>query len=184
MARLDPAIQSNTLKRQSLWPLDGRLKGGHGVFGVRIDLNRNDSREGRNGKAERVFTAVKAGSAYFGIVFGAGFVLGVLRYLVVAPAVGERTAVLIEMPVILAVSWVVSRWLVGWFGVRGALGPRLVMGAVAFGVLMGAEAGLAVFGFGRTLAQHIAGYRETTPLIGLLGQMVFGLIPVIQLWRR
>jgi len=129
-----------------------------------------------------VQTALRAGIAYFAVVFAAGFVLGVLRILVVIPKLGELTAVLIELPVILALSWWVSRWLTARFGVGGTMGPRLVMGAVAFGVLMVAEAGMAVLLFGRSLSQHFAGYREMTALIGLLGQIVFGLIPVMQLW--
>lgn len=135
-------------------------------------------------KVEFVFTAVKAGIAYFGVVFSAAFVLGVLRSLVMAPALGERTAVLIELPVILALSWVVSRWLVATFAVGGTIGLRLVMGAIAFGVLMVAEAGMAVVLFGRSLAEHVASYRDTTQQIGLLAQMGFALIPAFQFLVR
>ena len=124
--------------------------------------------------------ALKAGAAYFGVVFGAGFVLGVLRTLVVIPRVGEQTAVLLELPVILALSWVVARWLVVKFEV-GGLGSRLLMGAVAFGLTMAGELGLAVFVFGRTVSEHLASFRSGLAVLGLAAQVVFALIPAIQL---
>jgi hypothetical protein len=39
---------------------------------------------------------LKAAVAYFAIVFGAGFVLGPIRILLVVPLVGERVAELLE----------------------------------------------------------------------------------------
>jgi len=41
---------------------------------------------------------LKAGAVYFGVVFGAGFVLGTVRVIWVVPHLGERTAELIEAP--------------------------------------------------------------------------------------
>lgn len=46
-----------------------------------------------------------AGLAYFTLVFAAGFALGTARVLVLLPGVGETTAVLLELPLILTVSW-------------------------------------------------------------------------------
>jgi hypothetical protein len=48
---------------------------------------------------------------YFLIVFGAGFVLGTIRVLVVVPQLGERTAELLEMPVMLIVIVAAARWI-------------------------------------------------------------------------
>ena len=129
-----------------------------------------------------MLAALKAGVAYFGVVFGAGFVLGVFRTLVVIPRVGERTAVMLELPIILALSWVVARWLVGKFEVSESLGSRLLMGGLAFGLAMVGETGVAVFALGRSIVEHFASYRDGTALLGLAAQMVFGLIPAIQLW--
>jgi hypothetical protein len=47
--------------------------------------------------------SIKAGLAYFALVFGAGFVLGVLRVSFLVPRFGERIAELGEMPLMLAV---------------------------------------------------------------------------------
>lgn len=57
----------------------------------------------------------KAGTAYFSLVFGAGFAMGTIRVPFVAPRLGERAAELIEMPfmlvvVVLAASFVTKRF--------------------------------------------------------------------------
>src|SRR5208337_4093029 len=59
-----------------------------------------------------VMQLVKAGVLYFALVFGAGFVLGTIRTLWVVPRVGTRTAELMEMPIMLAVTIVAARWTV------------------------------------------------------------------------
>ncbi len=44
---------------------------------------------------------LKAGVLYFAVVFGAGFILGPVRILWVAPRLGTRMAELLEMPIML-----------------------------------------------------------------------------------
>ena len=46
---------------------------------------------------------IKGGLEYFALVFGTGFVLGVLRVSFLVPRLGERLAELAEMPLMLAV---------------------------------------------------------------------------------
>ena len=46
---------------------------------------------------------ISGGFAYFALVFGAGFVLGVLRISFLVPRFGERLAELAEMPLMLLV---------------------------------------------------------------------------------
>ena len=124
--------------------------------------------------------AALAGLAYFGVVFAAGFALGTLRVLVLAPRLGEIAAVLLELPIILAMSWVACRWLVTRFDVPKMLSARLVMGGVALAVLLVAEIGVSAFGFGRSLSAHLEQYRRLPALIGLAGQVAFALFPIIQ----
>jgi len=47
---------------------------------------------------------VKAGVVYFALVFAVGFVLGAIRTLWAVPRVGTRTAELMEMPIMFAVT--------------------------------------------------------------------------------
>ncbi len=124
--------------------------------------------------------AAWAGLAYFGVVFAAGFGLGTLRVLVLAPKLGENAAVLLELPIILAVSWAACRWLIARFGVPKMLTDRLVMGGLAFSVLIVAEIGVSVLGFGWTLSAHLEHYRQIPALIGLAGQVAFAWFPILQ----
>jgi len=124
--------------------------------------------------------ALKAGLVYFGIVFAAGFIFGAVRVTVLEPRVGAALAVIVEGPIILAVSWTVCRRLITRFSVPSSLAPRLAMGGAAFGLLIIAEVGLSLSMFGRTLAEHFAIYRNAGGVIGLAGQLVFGLFPVVQ----
>lgn len=121
------------------------------------------------------------GTAYVAAVFAAGFVLGVLRTLVMVPLLGEMAAVLVELPVILAVAWLVcTRILRRWpLSPAAAVG----MGAIAFLLLMGAEASLSTLLAGRSLAQHLALYAQLPHQVGLAGQLAFAVIPWIQARR-
>ena len=125
--------------------------------------------------------ALKAGSAYFAIVFCAGFLLGTMRVLALVPHVGEVIAVAIELPVMLIVSWIVCAWLIARLSVPRDAASRLAMGGLAFGLLMAAEIGVSILGFGRTMAEHMETYRHATALLGLLGQLAFALFPLVQL---
>ena len=127
---------------------------------------------------------IKAGLAYFGAVFVVGFILGAVRVLVLVPRLGETASVLLEVPVILAVSWRVSGWTTREFRVSSAVPRRLLMGVVAFALLMLAEMGVSVFAFGRSIEDHFAAYRSSLGVIGLIAQIAFAFIPLMQRnWR-
>lgn len=128
--------------------------------------------------------ALAAGLAYFTIVFAAGFMLGTLRVMWLAPMLGEIMAVLLELPLMLAVSWLSCTWLVRRFAVPPQAAARLGMGAIAFTCLMLAEALLAVTLFGQSLQQFLSGFQNTQAQLGLAGQLAFALIPLLQAARR
>lgn len=124
--------------------------------------------------------ALAAGMLYFMAVFAAGFALGTLRVLVLLPRMGELAAVAVELPAMLALSWILAGWIVSRRRVPPAPGARLAMGGVALALLLMAEAGLGVLGFGQSLAQHLAHYATPAGALGLAGQLGFGLMP----WLR
>lgn len=119
-----------------------------------------------------------AGLFYFGTVFAAGVALGAVRVTLLVPAMGEFGAVLVELPVILGLAWLAAGWAVRRFDVPVGL-PRLVMGEVAFVLLIGAEFALGV-ALGRPPGAVVAGWATPAGALGLAGQVVFGALP----WLR
>jgi hypothetical protein len=123
---------------------------------------------------------IQAGAAYCAVVFLCGFVLGAARVLIVAPHIGEIAAVLLEAPIILSVSWVVSAWCVDRFRVREGAAPRIIMGTAAFALMMVAEFGVSVAVFHHSLAEHLSGYRTVSGAIGFAAQFAFLWFPLLQ----
>jgi hypothetical protein len=127
--------------------------------------------------------AVVAGLAYFAIVFAAGFVLGAIRTLILVPRVGPVAAVLIELPVMLAIAWFACGWAVQHFSVPPEFTTRLVVGVVAFVLLMLAELALSVVAFRGTVAGFFTGLKRPEGSLGLAGQILFAAMPLIRIWR-
>jgi len=121
-------------------------------------------------------TALCLGLRYFAGVFAAGFGLGTVRTLWLAPALGESVAVAAELPVMLGISWWWCRRVLA--GSSPPLPARAVIGGTAFLWLMLAELGLSL-ALGRTLAAHVAGLLAPAALPGLAGQLVFAVLPLI-----
>jgi len=128
--------------------------------------------------------ALRAGLAYFALVFAVGFVLGTLRVLVVVPLLGEFFAVALEVPVMLAICWVACAILTRRFAVPAEMSPRLVMGGVAFVLLLGAELVLAATAFGRGPMAFATELARPTGAAGFAGQVLFAHFPWIQARRQ
>jgi hypothetical protein len=122
----------------------------------------------------------RAGAVYFALVFALGFVLGTARVLAVAPILGETLATLVELPAMLAASWLLCGWCVRRFDVPCAGGERVAMGALAFALLMLAEFSLSSVLMDRSAAAHFARYGEIGPALGLAAQLAFAAFPVVR----
>lgn len=122
--------------------------------------------------------AVRAAFAYFAIVFATGFVLGTIRTLGLAPRLGEVAAVAVEIPFMLLVAALACRWLVRRLAVPPRAADRIVMGGLAFVLLMVAELCLAL-GFGTPPAAFLAGLAAPAGALGLAAQVVFALLPLV-----
>jgi hypothetical protein len=123
--------------------------------------------------------AIKAGIGYFAIVFAAGFVLGAVRTLVLAPRIGALGAVLTELPLMLIVARMACLWLVARFDVGSFWTECLLMGVVAFVLLMLAELVLSLAVFGGTVAGFVAELGTPEGAIGLAGQVAFAAMPLL-----
>jgi hypothetical protein len=129
-------------------------------------------------------STLKAAVAYAAIAFAAGFVLGTVRVLIVAPRLGAPLAMLLEAPVMLAVSWAACTACI-----RAARLPRttaagLLTGGTAFLLLQAAEMALAAVAFGRSPQAYLGDLATLAGTEGLAAQVAFGLFPVIQVRLR
>lgn len=122
---------------------------------------------------------LKAGVLYFALVFGAGFVLGTIRTLLVVPRVGARAAELIEAPVMLVVTIIVARWIVGRFAIPSAPSLRLGMGGIALVLLLLAELGLVRWIRGLSIREYFATRDPVSGTVYYLMLLVFAVMPLL-----
>ncbi|MES2540860.1 MAG: hypothetical protein V4583_09775 [Pseudomonadota bacterium] len=119
---------------------------------------------------------VKAGLAYVIPVFAVAFVLGALRVTVVAPALGPLAAVALEVPLVLALSWVVAGRVLARWPLRD---KRPALALLAFALLMVLELATAL-AFGQSPAQFLTAMTTPAGALGLAGQIGFALIPLVR----
>jgi hypothetical protein len=122
-----------------------------------------------------------AASLYAAAAFAAGFVLGSMRILLLAPALGEFAAVALELPVMLAISWVAFGVIAARLHLPYALGTGVRIGLVALVLLLLAEFVLGLTLFARAPAAILDGWLNASGLLGLAGQILFALIPPLRL---
>jgi hypothetical protein len=121
---------------------------------------------------------VKAGATYFALVFWAGFVLGTIRVLWLVPAVGTRTAELLEMPVMLMVIILSARWVARHFKVPYAASSRLGMGGIAVALLLLLDFTVVLWIRGLSLSQYIESFD---PVAGTAYFVMLGVCAVMPL---
>jgi hypothetical protein len=123
-------------------------------------------------------STLKAAMLYFGLVFGAGFVFGIVRTLWLASLVGERIAELIETPFMLIVVWMAARYIVGRMkGLTSA--HRLATGGLALLVLLLAELGVTLFLREQSLGEYVATRDPVSGAVYLLALALFAAAPTL-----
>ena len=122
---------------------------------------------------------IKAGLAYFVLVFGAGFILGAIRVPFLVPRLGERIAEIIEMPVMFVIVLLSAKFIVRRFALPATTSARLRVGLLALGLVLAAEILLAVAIQKQSLGQYIASRDPVSGTIFLLLLALFALMPLI-----
>jgi hypothetical protein len=122
--------------------------------------------------------AFKAAILYFALVFGAGFVLGIMRTLWLVPRVGERTAELVETPLMVIVVFLAARSIVGRMNVL-TLAQRLEIGALALLLLLLAELGVVLFLREQSLGAYVATRDPVSGAAYLLALALFAAAPTL-----
>ena len=123
------------------------------------------------------------GVVYFALVFGVGFLLGILRVLVLVPSLGERWAELAEMPLMLIAIIFAARFVVRRFPATQRA-SYLASGGVALILLIAVELSVVLTLRGMSISQYVA---ERDPVAGsvYVGMLVvFAVMPWLLGGRR
>jgi hypothetical protein len=122
---------------------------------------------------------LKSGALYFALVFGAGFVLGTIRVLLVVPRIATRTAELIETPVMILVSFIAARWTIRPLVAQPTTTERIAIGFVALALLVIAEFTFAIWFQDLTISEYLA---SRDPVAGTAYVIALGLFAVMPLF--
>jgi len=121
----------------------------------------------------------KAGVVYFSLVFAAGFALGTARVLLLVSRLGERTAELIEAPVMIVVSYFAARWVVRRCVLPRTAGHRLAVGLIALALMLGFEFGLVLQLRGLTLTEYFATRDPVSGAVYYLSLILYAFYPLL-----
>ena len=122
---------------------------------------------------------LKAGALYFVLVFGAGFVLGPIRILWVVPRVGERTAELMEAPIMLSVIVLAARWIARRVAAPPTAPKLLGVGFVALGLLLAVEFTVVLWLRGLTIGEYFARRDPVAGTVYIVMLGVFAMMPLL-----
>lgn len=123
--------------------------------------------------------AIRAGLAYFSVVFATGFALGTLRVLWLVPRLGERLAELAETPLMLLVSLLAARWVVRRFAVPDASMPRLQVGLLALALLVCCELTVVLAIRGLTFTEYLETRDPVSGTVYLASLALFAVLPAL-----
>lgn len=121
-----------------------------------------------------------AGAAYFAILFGAGTAFGLARVLFVSPHLGTLGGVLVELPVMMALAWVVCGWLADHLQVGPRLAYRVAMGGTAFVLFIAVEVALSLVLGGRLTEVSMNSADAWAPAVGFAAQAAACAFPLIR----
>ena len=107
-------------------------------------------------------SGIVRGVVYVALVFGAGFLLGIVRVMALEPRLGERWAELAEAPLMLAAIVLAARFVVRRFPAPRR-GGYLVSGGIALLLLLLVEISVVLGMRGLSIGEYLA---ERDPLAG------------------
>ncbi len=122
----------------------------------------------------------RAGVTYFALVFGAGFLLGMVRVPLLVPRLGERWAELAEMPVMAVVIVVATGHVLRRFPAVRTAARSAAVGLLALFLLVTAELGLALVIQDRSLGDYIASRDPVSGSVYVALLLVYAAMP----WLR
>jgi hypothetical protein len=126
-----------------------------------------------------VIDEVAAAATYFACVFGAGFILGMIRVPFLVPRLGVRTAELLEMPIMLIVVVLAAKRIVRGFHLARYFRSRILVGCIALGFVIAAELSFALLLGRQSAGDYIASRDPVSGSVYLALLALFALMPAI-----
>lgn len=131
-------------------------------------------------RSQDAFRILCAAASYFAIVFGAGFLLGLIRVPFLVPRLGERAAELLEMPFMFIAIFLAAGFLVRKPTFRWSANSWGWVGIVALFLMMGAEVLLGVILAGREIGEY---WMNRDPVSGAVYFAMLGVFAAMP-WIR
>ncbi|MDX1487476.1 MAG: hypothetical protein R3268_04695 [Acidiferrobacterales bacterium] len=125
---------------------------------------------------------IRAG-VYFGLVFSVGFLLGVVRVLWVVPSLGERTAEILETPLMLGASFIFAHFVVRRFPGKTRF-EHLLSGAIALALLLAFEFTVVLGLRGLSVSEYLSSRDPVAGSVYAVSLLVFALLPWLVAGRR
>lgn len=116
------------------------------------------------------------GAVYFALVFASGFILGFIRVLIVVPRLGERTAELIEAPVMLTAIYFAARFITRRFAALHPL-EYLHSGLFALLLLLVTEFSVVLGLRGLSIREYLTERDPVAGAVYLVLLIIFALMP-------
>ncbi|MBI1260195.1 MAG: hypothetical protein GC184_00560 [Rhizobiales bacterium] len=119
---------------------------------------------------------LRAAALYFGLTFGAGFMLGPIRTLLLEPNLGPFFATLLEAPLMLVAMTAIAIWILRQYDLHTAP-ARLAMGGLAFVFLMIIEMLGALLMYGQGPGEYATSLATPEGILRFALFVFFGLLP-------
>lgn len=126
-----------------------------------------------------VVPILKSGSLYFSVVFGVGFVLGTIRVLGLVPRLGERTAELMEAPLMLLAIVLAARWIARRSGSPKSSFGLLAVGCLALALLLATELSVVLSLRGLTFEEYVRGRDPFAFGVYVFLLLLFAVMPLL-----
>ena len=118
-------------------------------------------------------------------MFGAGFVLGTGRVLIIVPLLGERVAELLELPLMLGVIVFAARWIVRYrLAAPRLLSTTLSVGFLSLGIILFAELGVGMWLRGMSATEVFFNRDPVSGTAYYISLLLFAVMPAIFVRRR
>jgi len=116
-------------------------------------------------------------SLYFVIVFSVGFVLGTIRVIYLVPYVGEHTAELLEMPLMLLACFFSARFVASIAGNRVVAWQMLAVGVLALLYLSVVELSIVIWLRDLSVSEYVESKYSLAGLAYVVLLILYALLP-------